>query len=609
MAWFARSAWVAGLLITLAAPANAATTFAVNTGTDDTDFTPCDGICDSSNNNTHVCTLRAAISEANCPSVSQPVTITLDASVVPTVTLSPTLHYIAIRQTVTIQGVPLADGTLPTIDANKGSRIFSLTSTQAGSPNHPASFSYPFLSDADGTVLDHLHFTNGLDNFGGAIFAGTRLTPISSFTVQNCLFDNNVANYQQLNSDGSGSGGAIYSSFSVLIKNTTFQHNWAANAGGAIYIARASGDFSADAGGRKSSQDYGYNTGDPGYLLIPYQGGTLQMVNSRVVGNTATFRGAGIVSESTGADVQDSVISGNVLRQLTLAGDPTNSPLQGTLNGNFDNRRFIRGAGMFIGVRTANGDPAEIAYLSNLTVAGNQANTSGAATESAEAGGIFAMSYAPDVASATGQFVTMNNLTIADNIATTTTGLPTMGGGVSAYPTISYAGAGSLGVVNAAEPAAVISNCIIARNSNATGDNNCGETDSFQSAAAFTTAAQSAGFNLLGPTCNLATVSSDQTNTPNAILGLDASLISVGGAPETLALQRGSPAIDLGNPAAVGGGAPACEDHDQRQLSRPQYGGTGVVCDIGAYEFEYSVDVGVAKVASASSVNVGYQET
>jgi hypothetical protein len=53
-----------------------------------------------------------------------------------------------------------------------------------------------------------------------------------------------------------------------------------------------------------------------------------------------------------------------------------------------------------------------------------------------------------------------------------------------------------------------------------------------------------------------------------------------GASTRTLALLSGSPAIEAGNPVALGSSAGACAPTDQRGVPRPQ----GPRCDIGAYE-------------------------
>ena len=57
-------------------------------------------------------------------------------------------------------------------------------------------------------------------------------------------------------------------------------------------------------------------------------------------------------------------------------------------------------------------------------------------------------------------------------------------------------------------------------------------------------------------------------------------LINNGGSTSTHALLLGSPAIDMGSPAAPGSGGDACESTDQRGVGRP----VGDRCDVGAFE-------------------------
>jgi hypothetical protein len=58
-----------------------------------------------------------------------------------------------------------------------------------------------------------------------------------------------------------------------------------------------------------------------------------------------------------------------------------------------------------------------------------------------------------------------------------------------------------------------------------------------------------------------------------------------GGTTPNVALLSGSPAINAGNPAALGGAFPACPATDQRGLFR---GGVAGNCDIGSYELNAS---------------------
>src|SRR5262249_14522737 len=92
----------------------------------------------------------------------------------------------------------------------------------------------------------------------------------------------------------------------------------------------------------------------------------------------------------------------------------------------------------------------------------------------------------------------------------------------------------------------------------------------------------SAGFNLIGNTSGCVFNSMTGSEVTNVPAGLG-PLQDTGGMTFTRALQPGSPAIDHGNPAALGSGIDACATTDQRGLPR---GGSAGLCDIGAFEVE-----------------------
>ena len=103
----------------------------------------------------------------------------------------------------------------------------------------------------------------------------------------------------------------------------------------------------------------------------------------------------------------------------------------------------------------------------------------------------------------------------------------------------------------------------------------------------------SLGHNILGScsNSNILIAASDQVGTSaNPINPMLGPLADNGGDTFTYALLPESPAIDAGNPVAMGSGGTACESQDQRGVNRA-YGGT---CDIGAYEEVGRADMGRA---------------
>jgi len=185
------------------------------------------------------------------------------------------------------------------------------------------------------------------------------------------------------------------------------------------------------------------------------------------------------------------------------------------------------------GVHINHDDLADSAVLINVTISGNTSRVGGGI-------GLTGGSVGE---------VTINNATIAGNTATYTT---SGGGGLHAYAPV------------------VIRNSIIDNNS----AQECGGDPP--------TYITSDGYNLAeDSTCGF-TSTGDQQST-DANLG---SLQDNGGLTETMALGKGSPAIDAGNPATPGSGGSSCTALDQREWSRPIDGDLNgsARCDMGAYE-------------------------
>jgi CSLREA domain-containing protein len=156
-----------------------------------------------------------------------------------------------------------------------------------------------------------------------------------------------------------------------------------------------------------------------------------------------------------------------------------------------------------------------------------------------------------------GASLTVNSSTIVGNTANSDNNATGNGGGI---------------VRNSSAGAATIANTLLAGNTVGPGSPG---TDG-QCSGSFT----SQGYNLRSaadPLCAGFTATGDFVNA-NPLLG---TLGANGGSTLTIPLLTGSPAINAGNPAPVGGAFPACPITDQR--GRPRGGDAGI-CDIGALE-------------------------
>jgi hypothetical protein len=180
--------------------------------------------------------------------------------------------------------------------------------------------------------------------------------------------------------------------------------------------------------------------------------------------------------------------------------------------------------------------------VSNSTIAGNLADSSG--------GGI---------AKGNGT-ATINSTTITGNAAD----FDGTGGGED--------GGGGIATEDPPAPTPVVSNTLIAANT-------VGQSEpTTQCSGAYV----SGGFNLRSFADAECTGFTDPTDIVNSTPLLGA-LGANGGPTLTIPLLAGSPAINTGNPAALGATPPACPTIDQRGL--PRGGGAGT-CDIGAFEVQ-----------------------
>jgi predicted outer membrane repeat protein len=162
----------------------------------------------------------------------------------------------------------------------------------------------------------------------------------------------------------------------------------------------------------------------------------------------------------------------------------------------------------------------------------------------------------------------VTNSTFSGNAATTSGGAIYSQGGTVQISNSTFGtnpvNIGGGGVLSNAGSSVLIQDSIVANSANG---GNCAGTIT------------SDGYNLSSDsTCNFS--SSGDLNNTNPELG---ALHKNGGPTKTMALQKGSPALDAGNPAGCRDFAGNLLTTDQRGLPRPGAGET-TGCDMGAYE-------------------------
>jgi predicted outer membrane repeat protein len=201
------------------------------------------------------------------------------------------------------------------------------------------------------------------------------------------------------------------------------------------------------------------------------------------------------------------------------------------------NNEATFGGGAIVARRANMVDPPGTATLTNSTLTNNRAKEFGGAINVAE-----------------GATVTILSSTIAGNTANSDNTISGDGGGIF----------NNASIVN-------IANTILAGNSvGAGGGSNSQCLGTFSSS----------GYNLRSvadPNCTGFNTGLDIVNG-NPLLG---TLGENGGLTPTIPLLTGSPGINAGNPAVLGGAYPVCPATDQR--GRPR-GGVAATCDIGAFE-------------------------
>jgi hypothetical protein len=361
-------------------------------------------------------------------------------------------------------------------------------------------------------------------------------TGLGRFTISNSIINNNTATGP---GGPGGSGGGIANGGTLDITTSTISNNtasgWGAYGGGGIWnngvgaLTLTNSTISANSStGRNGGGGIG-NYGPNGA-----SSGTVTVIGSNIINNTADGNGGGGIGNLGTLTVANSTISGNQVNGLAfcdtpsapcvptgggIANEGTITVTNSTISGNQVTVANSAGGGGGGGI--ANSGAITFA---NSTISGNTASGAGS-----DGGGIINVGT-----------ISVTNSTISGNTA------PSAGGLYSGRMSTRWGI--RTGAVN-------LSNSIVA---NQTSGADC-VTDTY--GKIFTS-----GHNLeSGTSCGFTGTGDKQSANP--LLG---ALASNGGPTQTMALGGGSPAIDAGS---------CVQAIDQRGYIRPSS-----ACDIGAYE-------------------------
>ncbi|HWS90300.1 MAG TPA: tandem-95 repeat protein [Pyrinomonadaceae bacterium] len=547
-------------------PAQAATTFTVNTTTDGPDSNPGDNVCNDGGGG---CSLRAAITQANATAGTDAINI----NVVGVINLTGPLP--AINTNMTINGPGSAFLTVRR-DTGGAYRIFTISGaattveisgmkvTNGLSPDGtPGSF--PTQGGPGGGILNGGVLTltdvvvtgnsTGRGGSGGSFGAfggfGGGISSSGTLTMRNCTVSDNTTGQGGTGSSGStgGFGGGIQVTGTLNMSNcsVTGNHtgtgavgtssngsNGSGGSGGGIYAGDAtsfnsatfnltdtviSGNRTADTGGL--NMDGGHGGG------IAFERGTGTLTNC-VISNNTTGKGTG----SSGQGGR----GGGIMTHGKL------TVINSLISGNVTGTNGSSGGGVGGGV--SNDD---VLHMVNSTVSGN--STTGVGASGA---GVWNSGQA-----------TLINCTVAFN----------SGAGAT------YGGAG-INTFNIF----TLRNSIVARNTLSGGQNGPDVVGSITVT----------GFNLIGVADSTSSgfahgANGDQVGSPATPLDPNLGPLADNGGPTlTHALLGSSSAIDSGSNTLAKDANGNALGTDQRGAGR--YGGAGRVVDKGAYEFHPSLE-------------------
>ncbi len=314
-----------------------ASTFIVNSNSDATDWNPGDGKCETAMNN-NVCTLRAAITEANAASGS-----TIVFGLPGSVTYLLTLGGLSITADMSIVGNGPANTIIDGDGSVTNSRVFTIS---------PA-----LVVTMSGVTISH-----GRSNQGAGIY-----NP-GSLWLTNSIVSNNTVDIGAT----PRVGGGIYNTGVLTISNSVINGNSAP----AVGITGGGGGIS-DVGGTMFLINSTLDSNSTCCLggAIHVDGGSVSLLNSTVKSNTANngggifnggFSGSGTLyianSTFTANTSTENAFPGGGGGILNYSGAAT--LINSTLYSNYANRS---GGGLY-------DDSSGASYLYNVTVAGNIAD-------------------------------------------------------------------------------------------------------------------------------------------------------------------------------------------------------------------------------------------
>lgn len=281
--------------------------FNVNNAADTDDVNSGDGICDTS---LGVCTLRAAITEANASAGAD--TINLPAG---TYNTSSSL---TITSPVSIVGEN-TDTTI--IDANDSARVFFISTSQpvsmsgftiqGGNAGTSGLGGGIYINSNGDVTLQAMNVNNNKANSGCGIGSGS---PINQLTISNSVIENNSGITGGSGPSTSLGGGLRLSQGAVTITDSTIRGNTADFGGGINFISAVLTLHNTTVSGNTSTVGFNVNGGLGGGGLHVGSGSsaTLIAINSTISGNQAISSGAGMYIARGTASLYNTTITNNL---------------------------------------------------------------------------------------------------------------------------------------------------------------------------------------------------------------------------------------------------------------------------------------------------------